>query len=188
METDVKREKKYLREKFLFLRDMIPEEVRIKKSKIIVEKISKLSKFVSGEKIMLYYPFRGEVDLLSMVKDFNDKTFYFPVVDFENKKIVVKEYSEPFKKNRFGIYEPVNGKELENILLLDMIVVPGIVFDTNCYRIGYGGGYYDKFLYNLPVFSVGVCFDEQLIEKIPVEKNDVQVDMVITDKKEVYKN
>lgn len=93
-------------------------------------------------------------------------------------------------KNKIGIYEPVY--DTENIAVSDestIIIVPGLVFDKNGYRIGYGGGYYDKYLSeNKYMLSVGLAFDFQLIDDVPYEEFDVKTDMIITDRRVINEN
>ena len=65
---------------------------------------------------------------------------------------------------------------------IDLILVAGIAFDRDGYRLGYGLGYYDKFLAKLPkALKIGLCFDLQIVEKVPRESYDVPVDMIVTD-------
>jgi 5-formyltetrahydrofolate cyclo-ligase len=67
----------------------------------------------------------------------------------------------------------------------DLAFVPGIAFDLNCFRIGYGGGYYDRFLGKRKCFKVGICFDFQIVERIPHEAFDIRMDIVISEKREI---
>ena len=92
-------------------------------------------------------------------------------------------FKEPLKINKYGIPEPIKKKKLiPNILL-----VPLVAFDKNLYRIGYGGGYYDKYLAKLKkkknFLSIGFAFSFQQIKKVPKEKFDRKLDFVITEKK-----
>lgn len=71
--------------------------------------------------------------------------------------------------------EPIDAKEAE------VIVCPGLAFDKAGNRLGYGGGYYDRYLKDCPAKRIGICFKEQLVEAIPCKENDVPMDAVITD-------
>lgn len=88
-------------------------------------------------------------------------------------------------ENKYGILEP-EFKE-ENILKSDektIIIVPGMVFDENKNRMGYGGGYYDKYLSESAYMSsIGICYDFQIIKNVPVEDNDVSLNIVISDRR-----
>ncbi|MBI2650914.1 5-formyltetrahydrofolate cyclo-ligase [Candidatus Woesearchaeota archaeon] len=95
----------------------------------------------------------------------------------------LKKFSE-LEQKKFGILEPK--KEFIrkfNLKELDLVIVPGIVFDKNRHRIGYGYGYYDRFLKNLSnhVIKIGIAFEFQLVDKIPHEMHDVAMDIVITE-------
>lgn len=71
---------------------------------------------------------------------------------------------------------------------IDLAVVPGVGFDKNLNRLGYGGGFYDKLLLNIPdtVKKIALCFDIQVVDRIPVSKNDIKVDLLITNTRIYY--
>lgn len=185
METDdrTRKEKKFLRDKFIKIRESMTDEMVKEKSQIIVKKLLSFDKFVQAKNVMLYYPFRNEVDVKDLLNICKDKSFYFPVVDFENKTLKIRKYTGKFYKNKFGILEPIYENNDFGCEILDFIIVPGIVFDTRCYRIGYGGGYYDKLLSVVRCTTCGVCYDEQIVDRIPVTVNDVPLNYVISDKR-----
>src|SRR5690606_25232452 len=89
---------------------------------------------------------------------------------------------EELSPGTFGVMEP---PEKEEIVLkdIDVVVVPGVAFDRNGYRIGYGAGYYDNFLPKLKsdAKNIAVAFEMQLRDLIPVESHDVKMDMIITE-------
>ncbi|MCS7151427.1 MAG: 5-formyltetrahydrofolate cyclo-ligase [Endomicrobia bacterium] len=181
--SDLK-EKQILRDKFLKMRlSMSIEEVK-NKSRKVVENLISIDFFKKAENILLYYPFKNEVDILCLLSMFTYKKFYFPVIDFENKKLKAKEYSGSFYENKYGIKEPAGELETFEINSLDFLVIPGIVFDKEGYRIGYGGGYYDKVLKSFSKITCGVCFDEQIVEKLPCsEEHDAKVSYIVSDKR-----
>lgn len=82
----------------------------------------------------------------------------------------------------FGIPEPRATSEAARIEDLDLVLVPGVAFDEDCHRLGFGGGYYDALLSSLPagVPTVGLAFDEQFCGPVPTESHDVPVDAVVT--------
>jgi len=157
-----------------------------RKSNQIVGKIKKFIENPRFNSFLLYYPFKNEVSLLSAFKTIKSlgKTACFPKV--EGKEIVpivvedLSELSPGFK----SIPEPrMNPKKIcKNP---DLAFVPGIAFDLNCFRIGYGGGYYDRFLGKRKCFKVGICFDFQIVERIPHEPFDIRMDIVISEKREI---
>ena len=91
-------------------------------------------------------------------------------------------------KNKFGILES-SDTDYADPETLDLIIVPGVVFDQNLSRIGYGKGFYDNFLSSIKksVLKVGVCYDFQLYDNIPTSKNDIKMDLIVTEKRTVIK-
>lgn len=179
-------QKQILRKKILQQRLALEQYEVETKSQKVIENLLSLKEFKTAQNIMIYYPFKNEVDVLPLIDICKEKKFYFPIVNFEKKEIEIKKYNNKFIKNKFGIYEPV-GKIFKNKEIIDFIIVPGIVFDTKCYRLGYGGGYYDKFLKSLNKISCGVCYDFQIIDSLPVEDNDVQLNYVISENRIIKK-
>ena len=145
-------------------------------SKILAEKIKMHPAFKEASNVMLYYPLKYEINLLELLKE--DKKFYFPKVDGEN--LLVCPYSEKFEKSGLNIYEPCS--EPVSAEILDLIIVPALAIDKSNYRLGYGGGFYDKFLSKNPGIKtlVPIC-SKFVYEKLPHEDFDVPVDYVVTD-------
>ena len=106
----------------------------------IVQNIVDSKIFKNASNIALYYPLEGEIDLRELLKN-KDKTFYFPKC-IENNLYFAK-YDGNFKKGCFGVYEPVSGCINPNIL--DVIFIPALCCNEQCYRLGYGKGFYDRF-------------------------------------------
>ncbi|MDT2045468.1 5-formyltetrahydrofolate cyclo-ligase [Priestia aryabhattai] len=87
----------------------------------------------------------------------------------------------------FNLQEPI---ELQTEVIkkseIDLILVPGVVFSSNGYRIGYGGGYYDRFLVGYEQMKVSLAFHEQIVQSVPVESHDIPVDAIITDEEIIH--
>ena len=152
-------------------------------SEMICRNIENLKVFKNAEKIMAYYPIKNEVDILPLIKKYlKEKTFALPKCDLNNRNLIpIKLNSlDEIKPAEFGIPIPVK-EEIINPNELDLVLVPGVVFDMECYRLGYGYGFYDNFCKNLKAVKLGVAYDFQIIEKIP--KRDVRLDMVISEKR-----
>jgi len=121
-------------------------------------------------------------------KVWNDKkTVAVPVITKNaHEMLFVKIDSfDNLNKNKFGIYEPeIKDKNIIKSNENTLLIVPGLVFGKNKYRIGYGGGYYDKFINeNKTLKNIGICFDFQIIEFVPNDENDMKLDLIISDKK-----
>ena len=99
----------------------------------------------------------------------------------ENQEMVAVEYTEDFTLSTLGIREPVGQAFAGKI---DLVVTPLLAVDEQGNRLGYGGGYYDRFFEkNMQALKVGYAFDFQIVESVPVEENDVPLDYTVTDKR-----
>tara|TARA_B100001057_G_scaffold8578_1_gene7930 strand:- start:482 stop:1033 length:552 start_codon:yes stop_codon:yes gene_type:complete len=136
--------------------------------------------------LALYYPTSFEIDVLKILenKSMIDKNILLPVIEKNN---VMNFFS--WKKNnvllvnKFGILEPVKSK----IKIPDIILVPILAFDRNKCRLGYGKGFYDRYLNKYlkkfsNILTVGVAFSFQKHHKLPIDKNDVKLDYILTEK------
>ncbi len=90
----------------------------------------------------------------------------------------------------WGIREPRGGDAVEDFSLIDLILVPGVAFSPRGDRLGYGGGFYDRLLVNKrsDAASVAAAFSFQIVEKIPIEENDIPVDGIVTETEEYFLN
>ncbi len=179
-------------------------------SSAIATQILKFIEKNSIDCIMGYYPFGSEVNIHSVLVAIHhnpSQTLALPQIlkkseaaamspsfprlspIVPNKTILLAEQIKP---GRYNIPVPVNGQPLP-LADIECILVPGLLFDTRCYRLGRGGGYYDEFIAackatpqkRLPLL-VGVCFDFQLQAELPLASHDEQLHIVITEKA-VYK-
>ena len=87
------------------------------------------------------------------------------------------------KKGTYRIRQPEEESILQNSDALEVVCVPGIAYDTQGNRIGYGKGYYDKFLKWRPATKIGIAFDVQIVDQLPDEKHDITMDVIITEKR-----
>jgi len=179
--------KNTLRQSILDFRRSLNPEVVAQKSQKIAQTLEALAVFKKATRILFYYPVNGEVDLLALIqKCLTKKQLFLPaIVDentFEARPLKNLSTLTPGKK---GIPEPAEGPPTN---ALDLIVVPGVVFDPQGHRIGTGKGYYDLFLTRYPdAFKIGVAYHEQIVENCPQDPYDIPMDLVITDQK-TYEN
>jgi 5-formyltetrahydrofolate cyclo-ligase len=137
--------------------------------------------------LSLYYPSNYEVNVLNLFKlisKMNIKTL-LPVTKFANQMNFIEwKYLDPLKVNEFGMLEPsLKGK----IIIPNFMLVPLLAFDNNNNRLGYGKGFYDRFLNKLikvkrNIITVGVAFSFQKYNKLPVTNLDIKLDYILTDK------
>jgi len=161
-------------------RILTPDRIKEDSAKI-VERIAQMHHFKDAKTVMVYYPVHNEVDLRGLVQQFEkEKTFLFPAIAHHTHKMEVRRFEShtPFVKGRYGIPEP---KTEAYDGPIDMIITPGLCFDKNHWRVGRGGGYYDRFLRRFPgVYKVGVGYDFQLHKEVPHWIFDRRVDRVVT--------
>ncbi len=150
-------------------------------SKIICEKILSMDKYLSSSCVCLYLSSFGEVDTSLILEDAKKrgKTILVPISE-KNGDLNISLYSENLKEGLFGIKEP------ENITLVphslpDFVIVPALAFDRSGNRLGFGKGYYDRFLKNNFGFKVGLCYSFQLVSSLPSYDHDIKVDSVVTE-------
>ena len=110
------------------------------------------------------------------------KKILLPVIDGE--KWYIREYKGDLKTGEYNIQEPT-GVNYYDYGSIDLVVVPGVCFDKDKGRVGRGKGYYDRILKEIKAFKIGICFDCQLLSKVPADEWDVKMDQVMTAKQEV---
>lgn len=141
-------------------------------SQNLTDKIRKLEVYKSAKHVMLFYPTKYEVDLRDLLRD--DKNFYLPKVLGEN--LLVCPYDKNLKKSVLNIMEPQTAPVKPDIL--DLIIVPALMADKEGYRLGYGKGYYDRFLPD-NIFSICAVPNELFIKKIPHDLFDKKVNLIL---------
>lgn len=189
MEMVVNREKKELRQRLLErLLSLTKEEIK-RRSKNVADNLSNLPIYKKSKVIMAYYPLRGEVDILEMMrKEIIHKRFCFPVMDLKTKSLRAFEVSQldkDFVSGPFGVMEPDTKKTKEvDIGQIDIAIVPGLAFDYGKNRLGRGSGFYDRFLKNAPpsLKTIGVAFEFQVLDNLPVHLPlDRKVDTIVSE-------
>ena len=168
-------------------RDNLLIPVRKKASKTIAEKFFNTVYYINSTSILIYYPFRSEVDTTIIIKKAlkDGKNIILPRVS--GRRLELFYVDDPKKQLKKGVYDIMEPNAVlcrkARISDIDLAIVPGVGFDKNLNRLGYGGGFYDKLLLRIPkgVKKIAFCFDIQIIDRIPVSKDDIKVDLLITD-------
>ncbi len=178
-------EKEAIRQKILSIRNSLPPEEAKKKSEFIFQNLKKLPIFEKAKTIHTYVSSKkNEVDTIEIINYLFsiNKRVVVPVVDKTNKILIhseLKKLSE-LKKSTFGILEPAEIREVD-IKEIDIVLVPAIAVDRSGNRIGFGGGYYDKFLKLVKCPKVALVYDFQVVERINPSSSDVPVDFIVTE-------
>jgi len=179
-------EKSLLRKEVLHKRNSMSHFEISMKSKLIQRKLIESPVFNQSKSIGLYLAIGSEVQTREIINYALDlgKTVLLPRIMSNDLRFYVvdqKDFEEnSFDVNRFGIKEPKIDKPAD---FIDLLIIPGIVFDTYGFRIGYGYGYYDKYLtINKYSKSIGLAYDFQFIKKpIPILPHDRKIDVLITE-------
>lgn len=176
----LKKEKQAMRALIEQKRRIYPHKQIKADSEAIIARLEQLPCFRDAQTIMIYYPIHNEVDLRPLLQRYKgQKTFILPVT--HRKSIEPRQYlgEETMQKGQYSVPEPqtttYEGK-------IDLILVPGVIFDLKCNRIGRGAGFYDRFLKkHKDVPQLGVAYDFQIKNHdIPHSHFDKPVDGVIT--------
>lgn len=148
-------------------------------------KIYNFLKKYKKNKIGGYYPINYEFDCLEILQKLSNKNFQIslPIMRKNNQMDFFSwNFNQPLIINNFGIPEPISSK----ITYPDIFLVPTVGFDKNLYRLGYGGGYYDRYIARMKkiknIITIGLSFSFQKIDKLPVNKFDQRLDAIITER------
>jgi 5-formyltetrahydrofolate cyclo-ligase len=179
--------KEKLRKEIKEKRKKQTKEENRKKSKEIKEKLFGLSEYMDANTVLFYISYNGEVFSHEMIKEaLKDKIVVVPISNTKDEtlSLSVLESWDDLEIGSYGIFEPRKEciKEV-SIDDIDLIIIPGVAFDLKGNRMGHGKGYYDKLLEKTKATSIGLCFECQIIDRIPTEKHDIPVTMIITEER-----
>lgn len=130
--------------------------------------------------ILIYLSFGTEIDTYNIINYFQDKNFYAPRI--ENNEMNFYKIDGFYKLNKFNIKEPTSNLKI-NDLKNSVIIVPGLMFDKRLNRLGYGKGYYDKYLKDKNIYKIGLCYSCNLVDNLEIEEHDIKMDLVITEER-----
>ncbi len=154
------------------------------KSALIQRRLLATPEIRRAKTVMLYCPLPQEADCLGAVKALLALKKKVALPRVEGKQIVPVTIAglRGLRKGGMGAMEPARGRETD-AKAIDVVVVPGVAFDLKLHRLGFGGGYYDHFLKTVRAGcrKIGLAFEMQLVERLPVEKHDVKMDAVVTE-------
>ena len=165
------------------LKRAVPLEEKLRRSAGIMRKVEALPEFQQARVVLLYWSMTDEVQTHAFVdKWYKDKVLLLPCVDGDDLRL--RQYTGPecmVAGEQFGIGEPT-GEEFTSLEQIEIIIVPGVAFDSQCNRMGRGRGFYDRLLKSTPhALKVGVAFDFQMLDEIPTEPFDVKMNHVISE-------
>lgn len=147
------------------------------KSANIVKSVRKQQYYVDAKNVLLFYPMKYEIDLRDLLND--DKNFYLPKVNQDKLYVCPFKKGDKLEPSDFKVEEPCSNPVSPRIL--DLVFVPALSADSENYRLGYGGGFYDRFLaeYNNFVSVIPIA-KELCVERLPHDNFDIKTDYVIS--------
>ena len=154
------------------------------KSSLITEKIINDSWYKDAKVVAVYKSLQSEVDTTNLIKDCFEKgkVVLLPKIENDFMNFYKIDKDELLFKSSFGVEEPLGKSEkLYKPDEIELMIVPGVGFDKENNRIGFGKGYYDKYLQNLNIKTIGICFKEQIIDKLPHDELDIRMNKIICD-------
>lgn len=187
----IHKKKKELRKKVQELRDAIDLEQRKALSAHVAENLWSIPEFAAAKTVLFFISFRSEVDTVPMIRRAlgEGKRVLLPYTIPDNREMVASEvldFDADLELGNYDIMEP-REESVRPVLPgdIDVIVMPGVAFDRDGRRLGYGGGYYDRFLDRCEprCLRVAPCFDLQVVEEVPSADHDHRVHVIVTERR-----
>ena len=185
--ADLKRDKRRVRNAVRADRDAVPTDMREERAARVIGRFLGLPEVQRARIIMLFSSFGSEVPTGPLIERLHTRGVAVALPRIEGAALVPVPYApgDPTATTPFGAEEPVGGTPLEPSSI-DVVGVPGVAFDRRGGRIGYGGGYYDRFLRGLPAFTVGLVFGLQVVDDdLPAGRFDLPVDAIVTEEETI---
>lgn len=180
--------KKNIREEIIDKRNNLILDIKQNYDSLIFEEIINSEIYKKSKKIFTYISFGSEVDTIKLINySFsNNKEVYVPKINKQTKDMIALKIHNfnNMSVDKWGIIEPKSVDKSNMGTDFDLIIMPGIAFDKQGNRIGYGGGYYDKYISKLNNASnlLALAYDFQIIQDIESESHDIKVDFILTNK------
>jgi 5-formyltetrahydrofolate cyclo-ligase len=180
----LEQQKEYARSYFLKRRSRLSNTEKAEKSRRISDNLARLGVFLRAKRVGFYYPVRNEVDTKEIFSRSleSGKEAYFPRVGGQGLTFHRISELSRLRSGKFGIPEP--DSSLPGIWPgdLDLVLIPGIAFDGSGTRIGYGKGYYDRLLVDVPLNRrVALAYSHQISDSLPVGETDASLGLVVTE-------
>lgn len=181
--------KKEVRKLHLKTRNKISMDTKGLYDKSICEQILKMEAYINADKVFVYYPLGSEIDILPLVREglSEGRVFCFPKtlnsIDMEFLRI---NSLDDFQEGRFHVFEPITEIVCQPTTKSFMLI-PGLAFDKANNRIGYGAGYYDRYLERCnrlkqKPLTIGVFYSWQEIDQVPIHEGDIPLDCIINER------
>ena len=184
--TDIKALKNELRAKHRRIRQNCPKDIKCSLDKRLTERFLSLEEYRNCETLFLFVSSPIEVDTSEILQRAFDDGKRVAVPKCRDKRGFMDFYcitsASQLEKGAFGISEPAENCEKVSDLRKGLCIVPGLCFDMSGYRLGFGRGYYDRFLERFSGTTVGLCYSKCIEHQLPTSRYDKPVDILITEK------
>lgn len=185
-------------ESSIALRDNLRKQIMARRNKLsqlevdtlsqqVCRRLEELQPLQRAQVIMGFSSIRNEVNLSPLLQKLQNqgRTILLPRVEGDSLQAVEFRPGEDMGRGSFGIREPLG--EPFTVDKIDVVIVPGLVFDAGGYRLGYGKGYYDRFLprLNRQCFKCGICYEFQVVDNVYPYSGDIPVHWIVTDHSEI---
>jgi 5-formyltetrahydrofolate cyclo-ligase len=179
-------DKKDLRRQYLVQRMAIPETERSAKDRAIMRHLKQFIEQKNFTKVFLYQAFRGEPNLSPIMAEQLGLIFALPVSDFATRTMQFRQVraGDTLVKSKFDLFEPAKDDAKHPVVTTDsssLILVPALAVDLKGYRLGYGAGFYDRFLAQARGASVCVVYAPFLVSELPADTHDHPVRYTVTE-------
>ena len=171
--------KSELRRQFCSLREGLPPEEVTAASTALCQRLAGWTVLQEARTVLTYLAFRNEPDLSLLFDLLHHVRWAIPRI--KGQRLILHLYdSARLVRHRFGMLEPAADLPVVDHATLDLVLVPGVAFDRRGGRLGFGGGYYDRFLLTTPALRVGVTYDRCLTDGLPCSEHDQRMEWIVT--------
>lgn len=184
MRKGLSEKKNLIRKTFLALRLTLSDDDVLKKSVQISEKVLGLDAVNTAKKILTYIPVNKEVETKEMIDNLLHIGKEIFVPSFWNNNYVASRFTS-WSSLEVGPFEILQPKlaDFVDSNKVNVALIPGIVFSQTGFRLGYGKGVYDKLLFTSNAYKIGLAYDFQIVNDLPVEEHDLRMDMIVSEKR-----
>jgi len=183
--------KEELRQKYIDIRSRFKEDQVLNTSGMIKDRFFSLDIVKTGKNFLLYHSIKNEIVTFEIINHLliRGKNVYLPYVSKDKTELKIGQiYNEDdLQLGTYGIKEPKARNDIP-VSIMDVIVVPALIYALDGFRLGYGGGYYDRLLAkaNDNTVTIGLAYDSLLHDRLPIDNFDIPVKIIITEKQTLF--
>jgi 5-formyltetrahydrofolate cyclo-ligase len=183
--TEIAEQKADLRSRLRAVRNAIPGDERLALGRSVQDRLIATKAFADVGTVLLFYSFGSEIPTAGIIQRSLDagKRVFLPLLEAGEMIAAELRPGDSLAATTYGPKEPPNRVAVDPANV-GLVVAPGLGFDLDGYRLGYGGGHYDRYLATLPPGTprVGIAFHQQIVDELPREPGDERLDLIVTDR------